>query len=326
MRWLVVTGGALTGVGLCLLSLANSFWQIAVIYATFLPVGMILCGTLASQTMVTKWFTRKRGLAIGLSAMGTSMGGFVFPLITSSLIAQYEWQSAVLYLGLIVMLLMIPLNLVVLRQEPPKVELLVGGVPALDARSWTGREILTSKKFWIPVIGLVPINAAFGGVQFNLGAYVSDLGMTQDVAAQLIAITSLSMIVGKFFFGSLGDRIDHRKLYWLMACLLVLSLQFFEGSPDKFELMVAACLQGLATGGVMPMMGIMYASRFGTSSFGRVLGLVNLVLMAGSFGSIFSGWVFDMTQSYDIAFWFFSGCLPPCMLVMYFLPDVENAD
>jgi len=326
MRWLVVAGGALTGVGLCLLSFATSFWQIVVVYATFLPMGMILCGTLASQTMVSKWFVDKRGLAIGLSAMGTSLGGFVFPLITSSLIAQYEWQSAVLYLGIMVIFLMIPLNLIVLRQEPPKGDLLVGGVSALDARSWTAREILSSKKFWIPVIGLVPINAAFGGVQFNLGAYVSDLGMTQDVAAQLIAITSLSMIAGKFVFGSLGDRVDHRKLYWLMACLLAFSLQFYQGSPDKFELMVAACLQGLATGGVMPMMGIMYASRFGTFAFGRVLGLVNLVLMTGSLGSIFSGWIFDLTQSYDIAFWVFSACLPPCMLVMYFLPDAETAD
>ena len=138
--------------------------------------------------------------------------------------------------------------------------------------------------FWIPVIGLVPINAAFGGVQFNLGAYVGDLGFEQIVAAQLIATTSISMIVGKFLYGGLGDRVDHRKLYVSMAFFLAGSLMLYQGTPDRLELSLAAILQGLSTGGVMPMMGIMYSSRFGTLSFGKVLGFVNMFLMMGSFG------------------------------------------
>ena len=69
------------------------------------------------------------------------------------------------------------------------------------------------------------------------------------------------------------------------------------------------------------MMGIMYASRFGTFSFGRILGLVNLFLMTGGFGSIFSGWMFDLTQSYDAAFWTFGILLLPCIAAMLFLPS-----
>ena len=174
-------------------------------------------------------------------------------------------------------------------------------------------------------MGLVPINAAFGGVQFNLGAYVGDLGFDQQAAAQLISITSLCMIVGKFMFGGLGDRVDHRKLYWLMAVLLVCALLLYQGSPGWQALMIAAALQGLATGGVMPMMGIMYSSRFGTLSFGRVLGYVNMFLMAGSFGSIFSGWIFDTFHSYDYAFWIFMISLLPCMIMMYWLPPPQRS-
>ena len=88
--------------------------------------------------------------------------------------------------------------------------------------------------------------------------------------------------------------------------------QLLRGFPEEEpELVLAAGIQGFATGGVMPMMGIMYSARFGTLSFGRVLGYVNLVIMVGSFGSIFSGWVFDMTQSYDVAFWIFTALLLP---------------
>lgn len=320
MRWLVIGGAAAMATGLLLLSAATEFWLIVVVFTTVLPVGMLLCGTLASQTMVSKWFTGSRGFAIGLSAMGTSIGGLTIPLVTSWLIESYQWQGALFILAIASVILLVPLNFLVLRFEPPVYEVPESGNDSLEFKVWTSREILVSRTFWIPVVGLIPMNAAFSGVQFNLGAYMSDLGFSQMVAAQLIAITSFMMILGKLFFGSLGDRVDHRKLYWIMGGFLVMSMLFYEGGPGRFELVIAAGLQGFAVGGVMPMMGIMYSARFGTLSFGKVLGLVNMFMMIGGFGSIFSGFVFDMTRSYDAAFWIFAILVLPGMAAMYFLP------
>lgn len=320
MRLLVLSGALAMSLGLFLLSLATEFWQIVALHVTLLPVGMILTGTLASQTMVSKWFTEKRGLAIGVSSMGTSLGGLSVPLLTAWLIGEQGWQGAYLVLAMLSLILLVPLNYLVLRHDPPILRLQASETSGVEMKTWTTRQILESWAFWIPVLALIPINAAFGGTQFNLGAYMSDLGYGQAVAAQLIAVTSGAMIVGKLFFGSLGDRVDHRKLYWLMAGLLLVSMYFYEGSPGRPALFLAASLQGFATGGVMPMMGIMYSSRFGTLSFGRVLGLVNLFLMIGSFGSILSGWIFDLTQSYDAAFQVFALLLLPGTIVMYFLP------
>ena len=320
MRLLVLSGALAMSLGLFLLSLATEFWQIVALHVTLLPVGMILTGTLASQTMVSKWFIEKRGLAIGVSSMGTSLGGLSVPLVTAWLIVEQGWQGAYLVLAMLSLILLVPLNYLVLRHDPPILRLQASETSGVEMKTWTTRQILESWAFWIPVLALIPINAAFGGTQFNLGAYMSDLGYGQAVAAQLIAITSGAMIVGKLFFGSLGDRVDHRKLYWLMAGLLLVSMYFYEGSPGRPALFLAASLQGFATGGVMPMMGVMYSSRFGTLSFGRVLGLVNLFLMIGSFGSILSGWIFDLTQSYDAAFQIFALLLLPGTIVMYFLP------
>ena len=113
-------------------------------------------------------------------------------------------------LGLLVAVIMVPLNLLVLRYDPPKPVINVDAKPTLNSKAWRTSEILTTRNFWIPVMCLVPVNAAFGGVQFNLGAYVSDLNMSQAFAAQLISVMALSMIGGKFVFGGLGDRVDHR--------------------------------------------------------------------------------------------------------------------
>ena len=322
MRRLVITGAVSMGLGLALLSEANQFWQVILIYSTLLPIGMLLCGTLASQTMVSKWFTGDRGLAIGLSAMGTSVGGLIIPMIVIELIASHEWEGTLLILSVASTIILIPLNMIVLKFEPPTANYEPNRAQFLDSRTWTSQEILTSKAFWIPVMALIPINAAFGGVQFNLGAYMADLGHDQSLAAKLIAVTSVMMISGKLFFGAMGDRVDHRKLYWIMTVLIVVALLFYEGSPEKLDLVIAAGIQGFATGGVMPMMGIIYSARFGTRSFGKVLGYVNLVVMLGSFGSIFSGWVFDRTHSYDMAFWFFIALILPGMVIMFFLPPL----
>ena len=326
MRWLVVAGAIAMSLGLLILSYATAFWVVILVHLTLLPVGMVLCGSLLAQTLVSKWFTAKRGLAIGISAMGTSLGGLVFPLITSTLIAQYDWRIALQVLGVLTLLVMLPLNVWILRVEPPSSDITRDGLSGLESKIWASGDVLRSRSFWIPVIGLIPINAAFGGVQFNLGAYVFDLGFNQQLAAQLISVTSISMIMGKFVFGGLGDRVDHRKLYWLMVVVLLIALMLFEGSPGKSQLLLAAAFQGFATGGVMPMMGLMSSARFGIGSFGKVLGYFNLFLMFGSLGSIFSGWVFDLTQSYDYAFWFFAATLPPCAVLMYFLPAPATSD
>ena len=324
MRQLVVFGAACMGTGLFLLSQASEFWQVILVYTLVLPVSMLLTGTLASQTMISKWFTSHRSLAIGLSAMGTSIGGLLIPLITTALIDRYAWEGALMVLALGSLVILIPLNFAILRFEPPGQGEQQEGSIGPSQKVWGSKEILSSRAFWIPIVSLIPLNAAFGGVQFNLGAYMQDLGYTQSTAAQLISLTAFTMIIGKLFFGAMGDRVDHRMLFWIMAVLQVCSLMLYEGSPDHVALMLAAALQGLSVGGVMPMMGIAYSAHFGTLSFGKILGYVNLFMMVGSFGSILSGWIFDLTGSYDAAFWILAGIVLPGIIVTYFLPVVNE--
>ena len=122
VRRLVVIGALSTSFGLLALSQANAYWQVVVVYATFLPVGMVLCGTLSSQTLVSKWFTSNRSMAIGLSAMGTSIGGFLFPLIIAGLMETYDLQTTLAFLALLSFVVLLPINLVVLRVQPPQRE------------------------------------------------------------------------------------------------------------------------------------------------------------------------------------------------------------
>jgi MFS family permease len=319
-RFVIILGAIFLSTGLVLVSQVNALWQLILLFATVLPAGMSLSGPLAAQSLVTKWFIKRRGLAIGLSAMGTSIGGFAFPLLNNYLIANLGWRQAVIILAIITISLICPLTWWILRREPPvnsqaQPTATPGDLPS-EYRQWTTKEILKSPLFWVPAIAFIPMNAAFGGVQFNLGAYMQDLNYEPGQAAILISLISVSMITGKLFFGSLSDNVDHRRLYWVAVFCLGLSLVMFQGNPTLLQIRIGAFLLGFATGGILPLTGIIISSRFGVASFGRVMGLVSLFLMVGAFGPLLAGWIYDVAGSYDIAFSVLLVLLIPAALTM----------
>lgn len=321
--WMVPLGGLMIAVGLGLASLATSFWQITLIYATVLPIAITLTGPMAAQTIITKWFSNKRGLAIGISAVGTSIGGFLVPLLSSALLSQFGWRTALQFLALVAVVAISPIAFLVLRRRPPDQHSISSGirhaVPPPDQQVWSTGEILSTRNFWLPVLALLPLAMAFGGVQFNLAAYAQDLGNSLPQSAWLISLLSISMIIGKLFFGFMSDRIDHRKLYWIAALFMIMTLTFLQGRPSYVLLCTCSVLMGLSVGGLLPLLGAIYSQRFGARSFGRVIGLVTMVITLGGFGPLIAGEVFDKTGSYDAAFQFFLWVLIPAALGMIWL-------
>lgn len=326
-HWLVTGGGLLLATGLLLVSISSSLWQVTLIYALLLPVAITLTGPLAAQTIITKWFQHQRGLAIGVSAVGTSLGGFLLPILTSMLLVGMEWRSVLQYLAILSLLLICPLAWLILRRriptEPTRAAVAAEPgaatepvIPSHELKDWTTREILTTRNFWLPVLALLPLSMAFGGVQFNLAAYAQDLGNTVGQAAWLISVLSLAMIVGKLFFGFMADRVEHRNLYWLAATFMCFTLIGLQGEPSYTILALCSISMGLAVGGLLPLMGAIYSHRFGAKSFGRVMGLVTMIITIGGFGPLIAGAVFDATGNYDAAFILFLAVLIPAALGM----------
>jgi MFS family permease len=103
------------------------------------------------------------------------------------------------------------------------------------------------------------------------------------------------------------------------------AMYLFSGGPSQSSLYLAAGLMGAASGATLPMLPIMYSSRFGTKSIGVVLGFVTLMLVVGSFGSLLAGIIYDSTQSYDMAFLIFGALLIPVSIGMAFLPSPKKA-
>ena len=318
----VITGHLLFCGGLALLSFATAYWQIIAIYATFIAVGQILTGTLVSQMLVNRWFASDNGLALGVSATGTSLGGILFPLLVAEALPTLGLSAVFQYLALTFAAVLIPANYVVLRTQPPSrgQEQVGGAGEVAPVPAWTTKKILRSMAFWIPLIVLLSVNTSFVAIQANLGAYLNDLDYSASFTGQMIAVISAMMIVGKLLYGKLADRLDHAYLLLFMGGMSIVAIALLMSTSDKVSLLTAAVLLGIAGGGLIPVQGVVFVARFGLASFGKVIGLVMLVMVAGSLGSVYAAWIYDLAGSYHYAFISFVLMAMPGLFLLRWLP------
>ena len=117
IRRIVLLGLVFLLLSVWLASLASELWQIWLVYASVLPLASTLLGSLAGQTVVVRAFAEKRGVAFGISALGTNFGGLVFPLLAAMWIQDFGWREALLYLGLFAALTVLPLTVLVFKKK-----------------------------------------------------------------------------------------------------------------------------------------------------------------------------------------------------------------
>ena len=318
----IIAGYLLFCGGLALLSFATAYWQVIVIYATFFAVGQILSGTLVSQMLINRWFARDNGLALGISATGTSLGGILFPILIAEALTTIGLSAVFQSLALFLAIALIPLNYFVLKMQPPSRELeqVRGAGAFLPAPVWTTRSILRSNAFWIPLIVLLSVSTSFVAIQANLGAHLSDLSYSASFTGQMIAVISAMMIAGKLLYGKLADRLDHAYLLFFMGSMSIFAIVLLMSTSNKVSLLTAAVLLGIAGGGLIPVTGIVFVARFGVASFGKVIGLVMLVMVAGSLGSAYAAWIYDLVGSYHYAFISFILMTLPGLFLLRWLP------
>ena len=187
IKWLVTAGAIIAAVGFVAVARATQIWHIVFIYSTLIPLGILLAGPLAAQTLAAKWFSARRGLAIGISTTGTSIGGFILPVLVGFLFSAYGWRTTHLLLAALIVMVVIPVVWLIVANQPadkgvaPEADLIPhgqgGSAPVFPA--WTTMGILKERNFWVVICAFVPLLTAQGAVQANLAAFAIDLGVAR---------------------------------------------------------------------------------------------------------------------------------------------------
>jgi MFS family permease len=307
---------------LLLISLTTSYWAVLLSYALLLPVGMIICGPLGSQALVSPWFTIDRGLAFGVSGLGGALGGILIPSVVTALNADFGWRISFRVLALGTVVLLAPIAWLVLSRKPP--------LPAqpvshrAGAKTWRTLDLLRLSDFWILTAVLTSFMMAFLPLQHSIGAVAQDFGIPPSNAAIAASSSAGALAAGGLIFGRLADWFPHKRLLHVLVVLggaSVAGVSMARGFPQY-----AACLSiaSFATGGTQPLVPAIVTRRFGTKAFGQVYGLVaGPFVQIGLVATYFCGLIHEATGSYSVAYLLMLIPMPFVLTATLFLSETR---
>jgi MFS family permease len=312
----LILGSVILGLGLVLLSLISELWQLYAVYF-LMSIGWSGTSLVTINTLIANWFIRKRGLAMGLTMTGMSVGGMILVPFAIFLTNGWGLKIALPVLGATHCIVVIPVTLFVVRRRPSDVGQAPDGEPpapsaedepahplsfASQMRVWTRRQAMGTIAFWAIVVAFL---LALGAQIAFLMHQVSFLGqfLGPSGAASAVSITTGASIAGRLFLGWIADR--YNKRYQAMACFLIQgsALLFLAYSSHVVILYLGTFAFGLTMGGMIMMQSLIIGECFGLVSYGTVSGWAGLFTIAGAaLGPTLAGIIYDATQSYQGAF------------------------
>lgn len=310
-RVLFTIGALFLSSALVLISLSRNVWEFILVFGVVMSVSSTLLGPLGANTLVARWFSRKRGRALGVTAIGTSLGGLLVPLMLQNLIDENGWRLACLWMGGIVLLILLAPILLVVKNRPADLGLLPDGVPAethAHGVSITPTDVempnlLRDGSFWRISLAVGVLMAAFTVVLANLVPFAVGHGVAPKQAALLVSVISVAGVSGKLLFSVFADKIN-LKIAILSALLMVgLPLLVLTQSQMFWVIVLSAMSVGLASGAFLPAWGAILAQIYGPLVFGRVMGRMQPVTIVMVILAMpLTGYLFDLTGSYSAAF------------------------
>lgn len=312
---IMCTGGAMLGIGLCMIANTSSLLWVGLAIAGPLGLSIACAGPLAASTVVARWFRRRRGRAMGLVAASSATGGLIMTQVGAYLILNYGWRAALQATGIGSALIVCLVALLWVRSRPSEEQLRTGGeldgAEDPDSSSdedfdWPTRRLLRTPNFWLIAFGTGLLLASDQALLISKIPYLLDIGIELQAASFLVACQSASSMAGKVGVGFAADRIDLRKLFAAVAGAHLFLLAALILKPGFWTLLVVFSCVGIAVGGVHPILTTLIAAAFGSRAYGSVYGRMNLVMQPISLLALyFIGTVYDRTGFYDIAFWTF---------------------
>lgn len=314
VRWIMAGGALLYGMGLLGLSRCSSITQYIVLFGLTMALANAFAGALCSSAVISRWFTASRGRALGVAAIGTSVGGVLIPALISGWIAQHGWRTSLEYFGLLILATMLPIVVFSIRGRPGD----VGMEPEPDGSGVQGsvqtdpqleiRDIATDSRFWYIGLSLGILFSGYISILSNITPYATNLGRSTEQASALIMAVAVSGFIGKLLFGLAADRLSLRTALWAAQALVITGFLTLALEPRYSLMLLATVSLGLAAGGMLPVWGAMMARAFGLTSYGRAMGLMGpLITLCVMPGFAVVGKLYDMSGSYTTCLLIFSG-------------------
>jgi len=304
--------GLFTGLSLLLTSQTNAPWQLFITYSLLLSMGIGAVYVVPTST-ISRWFDKKRGLALGITGAGSGLGMIVMAPLATYLILNFDWRTAYIVIGLIAWAIIIPLSRL-LKRDPSEVGALVDGkkYDSIDNQSSEGniqpvalsfRQVLSTRNFWFLTVTWLFFGHCLFLVFTHLVPHILDTGFSPGEAAGVVSLIGGAAIAGRVLGGIASDRIGRKLAAIISALLQAGAMLWVIWSHELWMFYVFALVYGFASNSLGCAMGALIGDVFGLSRIGTTFGALEVSFGIGAAtGSIVGGLVFDISGSYFTAF------------------------
>lgn len=303
----IIIGILIGGLSYWLMAYCDSLWQLYL----YIGVGIGICtGSCYTpvNTIVSKWFVKKRALALGIALLGITIGQMSLSPLIAQVIVAYSWRSAYIMMAAIVLITAVPAA-VVLGKNPVQnneasqsnAEGGAGGVA--QRREWSAAEATRAASFWMLMITGFVISAGSYFVSTHIVAHATDHGIPPTLAALVLTVMGVGGIAGTLLAWSMTVRLGDRVAFLLLLVGQTVALLLLIWATNLWLLFALILFFGFAFGAAIPVRTSMIAHFFGGRSIGIIMGFASFAWAAGGVtGPVLAGYAFDSSQSYDIAF------------------------
>jgi MFS family permease len=267
--------------------------QVLIGFATAASFGPLIAD-------VSQWFLRRRGIAVALIASGNYLSGALWPLILADILAGPGWRTAYLVIAASALLVMLPLTYALRRPLPEEAMQTSAAAAALRART---AGLSPNTLVWLLAVAGIGCCVAMSMPQVHIVAYCVDLGYGPAVGAEMLSLMLMGGVVSRLISGLLADRLGGVITLLIGSSLQMLALFLYLPTSGLAPLYIVSLIFGLSQGGIVPSYAIIVREYLPPKEAGARVGFVIMATIVGmALGGWMSGWIYDVTGSYRLAF------------------------
>ncbi|MEC3616281.1 MFS transporter [Bacillus stercoris] len=317
-RAVLAWSALLTGVSIFLTYLVTSPWQLFLLYGLGVSLGVGGASNVAASVLVVNWFSKKRGLAFGIMEAGFGAGQMLLVPGSLMLIHWFSWKLTVVVLGLLLIVIVFPVALLMLRNNPSEKKTEpIGGLaaseketaPKTTALSVTG--MFRMRQFWFLILPFLICGfTTVGLMDTHLIPFSHDHGFSTTVTSAAVSLLAGFNIAGILLSGIIADRWSSRKILCFLYAVRAMSIVILIYSHEPYLLLAFAILFGLVDFATVAPTQMLATQYFQNYSIGLMIGWLSLAHQIGSaLGAYVPGVIYTITGEYTLAFYLSIGML-----------------